>query len=292
MTQTDRGAYTPQTDAPLAFDARSPRGGRRPPPLALIGSGVVLLVLIVAIVLYYRSGVKGSGGAEQAVGQPVGEVKTAAAPNAQDDPFSNLDVYASQNVPATPPAPVFAPPPEQPAPRPAAAAGLKVQTVDPNPARPIPAPAAAPTAPVATAQLAPALAPPAKPAAPAAATPAPVKTAAAPPAPAPVKVAAAPPAPAPAAKPPPAPVLAAAPSGPAAVQIGAYSSTALADKGYTEVASAFPGQMAGKSKRVEPLERDGKTLYRGLIGGFASKDAAQAFCNTLKAAGRVCLVRG
>jgi hypothetical protein len=50
--------------------------------------------------------------------------------------------------------------------------------------------------------------------------------------------------------------------------------------------------MAGKSKRVEPLSRDGKTLYRGLINGFATRDAAQAFCNQLKAAGRNCLVRG
>jgi hypothetical protein len=51
--------------------------------------------------------------------------------------------------------------------------------------------------------------------------------------------------------------------------------------------------MAGKAKRVETVAREGQSpLYRGLIGGFANREAAQAFCNTLKAAGRNCLVRG
>jgi cell division protein FtsN len=265
MTQQDRGAYTPQTDAPLAFDARAPRGGRRPLPLALIGSAVVLLVLVGAVVMYYRGGSSAPGQAK-VVGQPVGAVKTAPPADAQnDDPFSNLDVYASQNVPATaqPAQPTFAPPPEQPQPRPAVEAGLKVQTVEPSTVHAVPGSAAPAQAPAAVAQAQPAPAP-----APAA------------------KVATAP------AAPTPAPAAPAAASGGAAVQIGAYSSTALADKEFGEVAAAFPGPMAGKSKRVEPLSRDGKTLYRGLINGFADRDAAQAFCNQLKAAGRNCLVRG
>ena len=62
MSDHDRGAYTPQTDAPLAFDARAPRGGRKPLPMALIGSGVVLLVLVAGIGMYYRSGVRPAGG--------------------------------------------------------------------------------------------------------------------------------------------------------------------------------------------------------------------------------------
>ncbi|HTI67435.1 MAG TPA: SPOR domain-containing protein [Caulobacteraceae bacterium] len=282
MSQNDRGAYTPQTDAPLAFDARAPRGGRRPLPMALIGSAVVLLILVVAVVMYYQSGVRKPGAQTAAVGEPVGVVKTAPAANAQggEDPFSNLDVYASQNVPnVAPPAPTFAPAPETPQPRPAPAPGLKVQTVEANPIRPVPAPAPAPL-PAAAAPAHDAAAPP------------PVKTATAP---APVPAAPAAPvktATAPVAVPAPAPAVAAA-GGAAAVQIGAFSSTALADKGYGDIAKAFPGPMAGKSKRVEPVTRDGQApLYRGLIGGFASREAAQAFCNTLKAAGRTCLVRG
>ncbi|OYX35114.1 MAG: hypothetical protein B7Y99_04485 [Caulobacterales bacterium 32-69-10] len=256
MSQNDRGAYTPQTDAPLAFDARPPRGGRRPLPMALIGSAAVLLVLIIAVVMYYQSGVRGPG-TQTAVGDPVGVVKTAPAANAQgagEDPFSNLDVYASQNVPNAAPAsaPAFAPAPETPQPRPAPAPvpapGLRVQTVESNPVQAVPAPARD-AAPVRTAQLPPAAAPAA-------------------------------------------PVAVASASG-AAVQIGAFSSTALADKGYSDIAAAFPGPMAGKAKRVETVAREGQApLYRGLIGGFASREAAQAFCNTLKAAGRNCLVRG
>jgi len=94
------------------------------------------------------------------------------------------------------------------------------------------------------------------------------------------------PTPAPAAPPPPA-------SSGAMVQIGAYSTAALADKGYSDIAAAFPSVMNGKAKRVEPVAREGQsTLYRGLISGFADRAAAQAFCDTLKASGRTCLVRG
>jgi len=263
MTQQDRGAYTPQTDAPLAFDARAPRGARRPLPFALIGSGVVLLALVVAVILYYAGGSRGPGGAPPTVGEPVSAMKTAPPQGETDDPFSNLDVYASQNVPATPDAPKFAPPPEQPQPR----GALSVQTVEPSAVHPAPseAPPAAPAAPK-----------------PAPAHAAPTAVAAAPAKPVPAKPAPAPPA---------APVAVAA-GGPAMVQIGAFSSTALAEKGYSDVAAAFPSQMAGKSRRVEPLSRDGKTLYRGLIAGFSDRGAAQAFCDALKAAGRTCLVRG
>jgi cytoskeletal protein RodZ len=267
MSQNDRGAYTPQTDAPLAFDARPPRGGRRPLPVALIGSAAVLLVLIIAVAMYYQSGVR-KPGTETAVGDPVGAVKTAPAANAQgaEDPFSNLDVYASQNVPPGPAAsaPAFAPAPEAPQPRPAPQPpGLKVQTVESSQVHAAPTPAPAHDA-----------------------APVPVRTAQAPAPVAPVPVAPATPAPT-------APAAVAAASGAASVQIGAFSSTALADKGYSDIAAAFPGPMAGKAKRVETVAREGQSpLYRGLIGGFANREAAQAFCNTLKAAGRNCLVRG
>ena len=253
MTQQDRGAYTPQTDAPLAFDARAPRGGRRPLPMALIASGLVLLVMIAAVVMYYRSGVRPAGGAPQTVGEPVTALRTAPPPGSQPaEPGADLDVYASQNVPASPTEPAFAPPPEQPAPRPAPQPGLKVQTVDPAAVNPVPAaPAPAPAVKAA-------------PAAPTAVAAAPAATPAAAPAP-----------------------------GGAMVQIGAFTSAALADKGYSDIAAAFPGPMGGKGKRVEPVAREGAaTLYRGLVTGFASRAAAQAFCDQLKASGRTCLVRG
>ena len=73
MSDFDRGAYTPQTDQPLTFDARRQRqaGERQPLPLALIFSAAILLALIVALFLFYRSGVRGPGDPPQPVGTPV-----------------------------------------------------------------------------------------------------------------------------------------------------------------------------------------------------------------------------
>ena len=48
----------------------------------------------------------------------------------------------------------------------------------------------------------------------------------------------------------------------------------------------------GKAKKVEPIDQGGRTLYRSSITGFASKASAQAFCTTLKAQGRACMVHG
>ena len=62
MTDHERGAYSPQTETPLAFDARQsqPRGGGGF-PTTLAMSVVVLVLMIVALVLFYRSGIKGAG---------------------------------------------------------------------------------------------------------------------------------------------------------------------------------------------------------------------------------------
>ena len=75
------------------------------------------------------------------------------------------------------------------------------------------------------------------------------------------------------------------------IQIGAFSTAALADKGWSDIAKAFPKPMAGKSKSVVPLSKDGATLYRTAIGGFTSKADADAFCASLKAAGKTCFVK-
>jgi cell division protein FtsN len=81
------------------------------------------------------------------------------------------------------------------------------------------------------------------------------------------------------------------PTGAPVVQIGAFSSEALAIKGWSDVATLMPGKMAGKSRKVEMANVNGKTFYRGFVGGFASKSAAQAFCASLTAAGKGCIVR-
>ena len=250
-----RGAYTPPTDDDLPFrrnsyDPRSGRnvgsGGGKAPPVTLIISAVVLLVLIIAVIFFYRSGMRASTDAPPAVGQPVGEMKTAPPVDAQPvDPADGVRVYRDEAE--TTDAPVtFTPPPEAPQPRPAAppAAAPTGQGLPPAKA----APAATPAA------LAPRPAAPA----PAAATPAPAAGAA---------------------------------TGSASVQIGAFSSTEIADREYAAVAGRFGQYASGAQKRVtEVTSSSGSTLYRTTFSGL-SRERAVAFCNSLKAAGRDCIVR-
>lgn len=249
-----RGAYTPPTDDDLPFrrnsyDPRSGRnvgsGGGKAPPVTLIISAVVLLLLIVAVIFFYRSGMRASTDAPPAVGQPVGEMKTAAPIDAQPiDPAEGVRVYRDETE--TTDAPVtFTPPPEAPQPRPAAP------------------PTAAPTGQGL---------PPANTATPAAPAPRPTT-----------------PAPAPAAAP--TTKALAATGGSASVQIGAFSSTEIADREYAAVAGRFGQYASGAQKRVtEVTSASGSTLYRTTFSGL-SRERAVAFCNALKAAGRDCIVR-
>ena len=88
-----------------------------------------------------------------------------------------------------------------------------------------------------------------------------------------------------------APVASAATGAGLLVQIGAFSSPSLADKGWNDVARLLPGEMVGRTKKVEPVAKDAQTLYRAYVGGFASKGEAAGFCGDLKAAGHSCLVK-
>lgn len=272
MTDHERGAYTPPTDAPLSFDARQPVRGARPVPITLIISVLVLAGLVAAIFVFYRSGVRQAGDAPQTVGAPVAGMKEAAPNEAQPvDPAAGLQIYRSDGTGAAEAVPpTFTPPPEEPQPRPAPTTPVVVAEAPAQPAQPAMRPSLPAQPPAQKAVPAPAPAPVAK---------APEPKAPAPKAPAPKapepKTAAAP---APAAK-----------SGAAAVQIGAVSSTALADKAWSEAVAIAGG--AGKGKSVEKIERNGATLYRTAVTGFASREDAAAFCNRLKAAGKSCFVR-
>jgi cell division protein FtsN len=268
----ERGAYSPRNDEPLAFDARYPRGGeRRPAPVALILSAAVLVLLAAAVFFYYRSGIRSEGQAPPVVGDPVGQMTSPPPASSQPaDPAQGLEIYNTDRPPASEAPPTFAPAPEQPMLRPAA---------------PAPSPAQAPAQAAAATQPAPL---PAKPASPAPAAAAPAKPAPAKPAPAAAK-----PAPAPAAAKPEAakPEAAKDAGGPAAVQIGAFSGRAQADKGWNDVARLLPGDMAGHGKRIEKADVGGATFHRTYVTGFASKAEAAAFCTKLKAAGKSCIVR-
>ncbi|MBU2029011.1 MAG: SPOR domain-containing protein, partial [Alphaproteobacteria bacterium] len=88
----------------------------------------------------------------------------------------------------------------------------------------------------------------------------------------------------------PAPAAGAA-TGSASVQIGAFSSTEIADREYAAVAGRFGQYASGAQKRVtEVTSSSGSTLYRTTFSGL-SRERAVAFCNALKAAGRDCIVR-
>ena len=79
--------------------------------------------------------------------------------------------------------------------------------------------------------------------------------------------------------------------GSASVQIGAFSSTEIADREYAAVAGRFGQYASGAEKRVtEVTSSNGSTLYRTTFVGL-SRERAVAFCNALKAAGRDCIVR-
>ena len=80
-------------------------------------------------------------------------------------------------------------------------------------------------------------------------------------------------------------------SGDARVQIGAFSSAALADKGFSDVAALLPEAMGGKSKHVEAVDKAGQRLYRTSVSGFADRTSAAAFCDSLKAKGKICFVK-
>jgi hypothetical protein len=255
MADHERGPYTPPTDSPLAFESRQPVRGARPFPLTLVISVVVLLGLAAALFVVYRSGVRQAAAPPQDVGQPVGAISTPAPPDAQPrDPAQGLEIYRSENgqpPQLVPAAPQFTAPPEQPQPRPEPAAPVL------RPAQPASPPVAAAPPPAAKAEPA----PKPKPAEPKPAEKPPEK-------------------PAPAAK-----------AGAAAVQIGAVSSTQLADRVWNQAVAVAPGLAAGKGKGVEKLEKDGKVLYRTSVTGFASRAEAQAFCAKLKAAGKACFVK-
>lgn len=239
----DRGAYTPPTDDDLpfnrgGFDARRTPPAKAPPVTLLVSAGV-LLVLIIAVILFYRSGLRSSEDAPPAIGTPVAQLKVEPSDADQPvNPEAGVGLYDDAADPTT--APTFTAPPEMPAPRPAP---RPIETAEvPPAARPatVPAPAPAPARPVADA---------------------------------------------------PAPAAANAAGGAAVVQIGAFSSTAVADREYAAVAARFPQFARNASKRVQEVTAsNGSTVYRTTFTGLSREDA-RAFCAAIESGGGDCLVR-
>jgi cytoskeletal protein RodZ len=290
MSDYDRGAYTPPTEESFAFDAREPRV-RRPAPATLLGTVIVLVVLVGAVGFFYWSGVRGANEAPQVVGKPALQIKSAppvsdAKPLDDSDKLEVYDEEKGQTAPASS-KPAFAPPPEQPAPRGSLPAGpAPVQSAPLAPAKPAPAQAA----PIRQAPATPAPAVDDRSSAVAAAaarrTAAEARDTFGESAPAPA---------APAAKP--IRTAKAEPAAPAAdgakgtmVQIGAFSTQAIADAEFAKAKAAFTSFTAGKSKHIERAEVGGKIYYRTAFAGF-DRAGAHAFCRALLAAKKGCIVR-
>jgi hypothetical protein len=159
--------------------------------------------------------------------------------------------------------PVMAPAPEAPA-----IAALKTR----------PAPQVVETPQMAVASRTNASAEPAKPAtaAPANVTPAPVATAIAPVAKPPVKTAA----PVPAAP------------GKIQVQLAALTTEEAAKTEWTRLQHRYADVLGNRSPVFTHTERDGKNFWRIRVTGFSEQQAANGFCDTLRAKGGSCVTAG
>lgn len=307
-----RGQYDPgddlDDDAPwLAEGVREPRGSTMVPRGRVVGGVLVAVALIVLIVLgvFLISSRKqdGSTGFKRPEDAPLiaadpgpyklaptdpggatvaGITDSIAAAGRGDDPGGAIDTTVLPEEPLARPGTAPEPPTDL---LPPASANTSANT-SVNTSAHATAPATAPL----PAQAAPVAAPPLKPA-----PIVPAKVAAAPVAPPVADKPKPKPAAAPLAKPKvdplaePAPPKPAKTGGTASLQLGAFSTEAKADAAWTAAVGHAPA-LAALSKRVEPIERDGKTLYRLRAGGVASKAAAGELCARVKAGGDACLV--
>jgi SPOR domain len=265
MSDYDRRGGPPQ-DEPLAFDRREAPAPRGPAPLTLILSILLLMALAAAIFAFYRGGLSQGTRAPKTIGTPVGDLRAAppAGGTTAVDPAAGLKIYQQADGEPSPSQPNFTPPPEQPLPRPLAPP-VQATVQPPATVTPVAPPTATASPPPAAVTVLPKPAPP------------PVK---------PVVKPAEKPAEKLPTKPAPAP---AAPGGGAGVQIGAFSSEAIASQEWSAAVSRAGGE--GRGKRVEKIEREGSTLYRTTVTGFPDRASATAFCERLKAAGKSCFVR-
>jgi cell division protein FtsN len=73
------------------------------------------------------------------------------------------------------------------------------------------------------------------------------------------------------------------------LQLGAFSSAAKAEAAWTSLSGRYTW-LGGLTKRIEPVARDGATLYRLRASGSADSATAAANCARLKVAGEACVV--
>ncbi|ESQ91704.1 hypothetical protein ABAC460_05030 [Asticcacaulis sp. AC460] len=74
MLDKDRGTYSPPTEDNLSYESRR-TASRDQAPLTLIISGIVLVVVLLAAVLFYNSGLSNKGRLPLEVGDTLGEFR-------------------------------------------------------------------------------------------------------------------------------------------------------------------------------------------------------------------------
>jgi SPOR domain len=264
MQDKDRGTYSPPTEDQLNLDHHEVTSQPTQVPLTLIVSGIVLVVLLLAVVIFYNSSLSGQSPRE--LGQSVEGYKDGRVEDAkilrEDDLLDSLSASRDANL-----EPKLATEAETPLSR------------DPanviNEAPPIVAPNNMPVIGNATSSAA----------SQARETnglpdevtdtlkPDTLKSGALMP------------------KPVTAPSDKAAPAGVVTVQIGAFATREIADQAFASLASSYGLFVGGTAKKIDIIDRDGAKLYRTSFIGFAGREKAQAFCDALKASGKACFVR-
>ncbi|QDH74074.1 SPOR domain-containing protein [Brevundimonas sp. M20] len=79
--------------------------------------------------------------------------------------------------------------------------------------------------------------------------------------------------------------------GTSGVQIGAFSTPAIAESQYNQIVGRYPSLTRGGSRRVQEVtSSSGSTLYRTTVTGL-SREQATGLCTAIKSAGGDCIVR-
>jgi hypothetical protein len=79
------------------------------------------------------------------------------------------------------------------------------------------------------------------------------------------------------------------PTGAILAQFDAYETEDLARAKFSDLQQRFGGMMAGKSMVVQPVESNGRTIYRLRAYGLTSEDDARNFCAALQSEGTECV---
>jgi hypothetical protein len=74
------------------------------------------------------------------------------------------------------------------------------------------------------------------------------------------------------------------------VQVSSQSNEADAQKSFKSLQGKYPDMLGSREPLIKQADVGGKTVYRAMVGPFASSGEAIQFCNGLKTAGGQCFV--